>query len=82
MDNLSDINLDFGSGEGDTTMQNLTYILRQISGTSAIQNFRLEGGVFAVFYQMMDREECIEHSNLLRNTIYDSEKFITHAMRK
>ena len=79
MDNLSDINLDFGSNEGDMSMRNLTYILKQSSAAHNLQNFRLEGGVFAVFYQNMNREECIEHSNLLRNTIYESEKFITHV---
>ena len=77
IDNLSDINLDYGSDEGNVTMKNLTYNLRQSSGSTSSQNFRLEGGVFAVFYQGINREQSIKYSNELRNTIFESDHFIT-----
>ncbi|NLV84287.1 MAG: response regulator [Spirochaetales bacterium] len=75
IDNLADINLDFGSTEGDNTMRSLTVLLQR-SLTEFDRAFRLEGGTFAVFSTNVTRKLAIEHANAFKNIVSESELFI------
>lgn len=75
IDNLSNINLDFGSAEGDATMRQLASILMQrVESTS--QAFRLAGGTFGLYCSHHGREELIQRLNGLLGFIAQSESFI------
>jgi len=75
IDNLADINLDFGSAEGDNTMRTLAYMVT-VSLGELEQAFRLEGGVFAIYSLDLSRKAAIERANALRNQVAESESFI------
>lgn len=75
IDNLSNINLDFGREEGDATMRTLAYVLRQHTGVLE-QLFRLAGGIFAIHYLDVLQEDAILKADTLLNTITESELFI------
>ena len=75
IDNLADINLDFGSTEGDNTMRTTASIVAEALGELDRQ-FRLEGGVFAIFLPQISKIKAIEKANTLRNSVADSEKYI------
>lgn len=75
IDNLAQINLDFGSIEGDTTLKNLaTMIAQQIESTS--QAFRFTGAIFGIYCTKSSREEVIERANAMISHVSDSESFI------
>ncbi len=76
IDNLADVNLQYGSDEGDTTLRNLTYIIRQITD-NPLQTFRLEGGIFALYLPNASRTKAVETANIMRNTVSESNLFIT-----
>lgn len=75
IDNLAQINLDFGSAEGDATMKTLASMIgQQIETTS--QAFRFAGAIFGIYCTMPSREEVIEKANNLISHVSDSEAFI------
>lgn len=75
IDNLANINLDFGSAEGDATMRQLASIIRQrIEPTS--QAFRLAGGTFGLYCSHYGKEELIQRIQGLLRFIAGSESFI------
>jgi len=75
IDNLANINLDFGSSEGDKTMLTLANLIRlEVSLETKI--CRLAGGVFAIHYASISKEEAIEKANNLRVKIEEEESFI------
>lgn len=75
IDNLAQINLDFGSAEGDATLRTLaTLIGQQLESTS--QAFRFAGAIFGVYCTKLSRDEVINKANELLAHISDSEAFI------
>ncbi len=75
IDNLEEINIRFGSDEGDTAMRNLAYILKQDLAT-ADQTFRLKGGMFALFLSYLDQPAAVKRALELKSTVRDSSLFI------
>ncbi|MDA3822986.1 MAG: diguanylate cyclase, partial [Bacteroidales bacterium] len=76
IDNLADINLKYGIDEGNTCLQNLAYIFKQMI-TGSEQVFRLEGGVFAMHSTDIDRQQALEKAISLKNNVFESRLFIT-----
>ncbi|MGM0431360.1 MAG: diguanylate cyclase [Spirochaetota bacterium] len=76
IDNLANINLNFGSDEGNASLRNLVYILKQVF-TADEQLFRLEGGLFAVYLVGTDRKTAIEKATEVKNNVSESRFFIT-----
>ncbi|MGE0073946.1 MAG: MBL fold metallo-hydrolase [Sphaerochaetaceae bacterium] len=75
IDNLSAINLDFGSAEGNATLRNLAMVIkRHIEPTSRL--FRLSGGVFGIHCMDLDKDEVIRRAETMRTTIAESDIFI------
>lgn len=75
IDNLAQINLDFGSPEGDATMKNLALMIgQQIESTS--QAFRFSGAIFGIYCTKSSREEVIDKANTMISHVSDSEAFI------
>jgi len=75
IDNLSNINMDHGSAEGDATMKKFATIVKQKIESSS-QAFRLAGGTFGIYCSHHDKPEIIRRLNGLLNYIADSEAFI------
>lgn len=75
IDNLSNINMDHGSAEGDATMKKFATIVKQKIESSS-QAFRLAGGTFGIYCSHHDKPEIIRRLNSLLNYIADSEAFI------
>ena len=75
IDNLANLNLDFGSAEGDKTMLTLANLIRlHVSLETKI--CRLAGGIFAINYPSISKEAAIEEANSLQNKIAEEESFI------
>jgi PleD family two-component response regulator len=75
IDNLSAINLDFGSAEGNASLRNLAMIIKQhIEPTSHL--FRLSGGVFGIHCMHIDKDEVIRRADAMRTIIAESDIFI------
>lgn len=75
IDNLQRINIDFGSSEGDRTMQLLSEILLQYVEPH-VQVCRLSGGTFSLLCTSLTKEEAIERAAVLRNQIAQEDRFI------
>jgi two-component system, cell cycle response regulator len=78
IDNLEDINVNYGSEEGNASLQNLSYILRQ-AGEENFRAFKLEGGHFALYMKQVSKEEAVEKANTIKNTVYESPIFIARV---
>jgi diguanylate cyclase (GGDEF)-like protein len=75
VDNLAQINIDFGSSEGDATLRNLTFIIeRHLSFDCKV--FRLAGSVFGLYTVNLAGSDVIEEVEKLIHTVSDSEAFI------
>ena len=75
IDNLERINLDFGTGEGDTTMRTLGQLIAQLPMNDP-QLCRLSGGIFALISHSLSQEESITLADTLRSTIAQDDRFI------
>ncbi len=76
IDNLADINISYGSEEGNAAMQNLSYLLTQMfSGSS--HAFRLEGSLFSLYLREHNRDTSIKKANAFKNSVYESRLFLT-----
>jgi diguanylate cyclase (GGDEF)-like protein len=76
IDNLADININFGTDEGNASLKNLAYILtREVSGTRQV--FRLEGGVFALYLPNISKDAAVIRANSIKNQVADSRMFIS-----
>ncbi|AEV28234.1 diguanylate cyclase (GGDEF) domain-containing protein [Sphaerochaeta pleomorpha str. Grapes] len=76
IDNLSNINLDFGRIEGDDALKTLTYYLKEAFPGKDEYHFKLQGGVFALYLPGTKRKEILERTDRLCATVSDSEAFI------
>lgn len=75
IDNLANINLDFGSAEGDRTLRLLAaIILQRIESTS--RAFRIAGGMFGIYCSHFTKDEIVQRLNGLLTFIAESESFI------
>lgn len=75
IDNLANINLDFGSEEGDATIRQLATIIRQRIEPSS-RAFRLAGGTIGLYCTHFEKDEIIQRVNVLLAFIAESESFI------
>lgn len=75
IDNLAQINLDFGSAEGDETMRRLAMMIGQhIEETS--QAFRFTGAIFGIYCTQWNRQEVEQKASNLLSLAAESEAFI------
>lgn len=75
IDNLAQINLDFGSAEGDATMRTLAALVGQYLDSTS-QFFRFAGAVFGIYYTGIPRDTVVEKANEIRAHVADSTAFI------
>ena len=75
IDNLSRINIDFGSSEGDATLRNLTFLIQQHL-SSHCQLFRLTGSLFGIYAMDLSSDQVIKRFEKLIHVVSDSESFI------
>lgn len=76
IDNLSNINLDFGRIEGDDALKTLAYYLKEAFPGKNEYLFKLQGGMFAVYLPGTKRNTVLERTDSLCATISESEAFI------
>lgn len=75
IDNMTDINFNYGSEIGNETIKNLSYILiNQKQETHQI--FKLQGAVFAYCILDTNKDEAIAIAENIRKIVVDSEAFI------
>ena len=75
IDNLAQINLDFGSAEGDATMRTLAALIGQYLESTS-QFFRFAGAIFGIYYTGISRDAVVEKANEIRSIVADSAAFI------
>lgn len=75
IDNMTDINFNYGSEIGNETIKNLSYILGNYKEENH-QIFKLQGAVFAYFISDTNNDEAISIAEDIRKIVADSEAFI------
>jgi diguanylate cyclase (GGDEF)-like protein len=71
IDSLNDININFGSDEGNNTMRNLAYLMQRQFGDQD-RVFRLEGGIFAIVLSGLTKEQALKEASTLKTTVFES----------
>lgn len=75
IDNMTDINFNYGSEIGNETIKNLSYILNN-EKEETHQIFKLQGAVFGYCISDTNKAEAIDIAENIRKIVADSESFI------
>jgi diguanylate cyclase (GGDEF)-like protein len=76
IDNLSNINLDFGRIEGDDTLKTISYYAKTEFFGNEEYLFRLQGGLFAVYLPGTKRDRVLKRADELCRKIAESDAFV------
>jgi diguanylate cyclase (GGDEF)-like protein len=75
IDNMTDINFNYGSEIGNETIKNLSYLLSN-EKEETHQIFKLQGAVFGYCVSDTNKDEAISIAENIRKIVADSETFI------
>jgi diguanylate cyclase (GGDEF)-like protein len=76
IDNLQNINMDFGRLEGDGALKTLSTLVQNAFPNKEEYLFKLQGGLFAIYLPNTKRAPVVERADIFCHAIYESESFI------
>ena len=75
LDGIVQLNQQYGSKAGDSTLQGLANFLMNMKRENGVF-FRMNGPLFACPLQDADKEQAVEYAGLIRDAVQESDQFI------
>ena len=75
LDGIVELNQQYGSKAGDSTLQGLANFLMNMKKENAVF-FRMNGPLFACLLQDTDKEKAVEYAGQIRDAVGESDQFI------